>query len=303
MKENCYICGCPLAVKEEVPGRPIFHFECAACGHYQISRQLYAAKSNIEDGRRYIVSAFIRENSSKAQPISLGMDNIKELANFDAVPRTPMDKMNRIMHYLGSVSTEAGAGIAIDSEIDYPIAYAKSPAEFEFLMENLKNTGLVDFVGDTSHDELRITIDGWKYLIEFSTKSKVSGEAFVAMWFNKDMDMAWDKGFRPALEKCGYKAVRIDLVHHNEKICDRIVSEIRRAGLLVADCTGQRMNVFFEAGFAVGLGTPVIWTCRSDYMKELPFDTRQYNHVEWKDEMELYEKLVDRIMATGLGRD
>jgi len=53
----------------------------------------------------------------------------------------------------------------------------------------------------------------------------------------------------------------------------------------------------------MGLGTPVIWTCRNDQIEALPFDTRQYNHVGWKDGEDLCEKLADRILATGLGRN
>jgi len=52
-------------------------------------------------------------------------------------------------------------------------------------------------------------------------------------------------------------------VHHNEKICDKIVSEIRKSRLLVADFTDNRGGVYFEAGFAMGLSIPVIWMCRA----------------------------------------
>jgi hypothetical protein len=43
--------------------------------------------------------------------------------------------------------------------------------------------------------------------------------------------------------------------------------------LLVADFTGQRGGVYWEAGFAQGLGIPVIRTCKSDELWKLHFDT------------------------------
>ena len=92
--------------------------------------------------------------------------------------------------------------------------------------------------------------------------------------------------------------MRIDLEEHNEKICDRIISEIRRSGLVVADFTGQRGGVYFESGYAMGLGIPVIRTCRKDFMETLHFDTRQYNHVSWESPEELKGKLINRIRAT-----
>jgi len=48
----------------------------------------------------------------------------------------------------------------------------------------------------------------------------------------------------------------------------------------------------------MGLGIPVIWTCREDHKKNLHFDTRQYNHIFWADEADLFEKLGQRIEAT-----
>ena len=92
--------------------------------------------------------------------------------------------------------------------------------------------------------------------------------------------------------------MRIDKTEHNDKICDRIISEIRTSGLVIADFTGQRGGVYFEAGYAMGLGIPVIWTCRSSDVDGLHFDTRQYNHISWDSAEDLRIKLVNRIRAT-----
>ncbi len=51
----------------------------------------------------------------------------------------------------------------------------------------------------------------------------------------------------------------------------------------------------------MGIGIPVIWTCRDTDIKKAHFDTRQYNHIVWTDTVDLRKKLIDRIEAT-LGR-
>ena len=56
--------------------------------------------------------------------------------------------------------------------------------------------------------------------------------------------------------------------------------------------------IHFEAGLAMGLGRPVIWTCRKDDFENTHFDTRQYNHIVWETPEDLREKLADRIRAT-----
>jgi nucleoside 2-deoxyribosyltransferase len=77
-----------------------------------------------------------------------------------------------------------------------------------------------------------------------------------------------------------------------------IVAEIRKSKFLVADFTGHRGGVYFEAGLMMGLGRPVIFTCRDADLSSAHFDTRQYNHIGWTTPAELREKLKRRIEAT-----
>jgi nucleoside 2-deoxyribosyltransferase len=75
------------------------------------------------------------------------------------------------------------------------------------------------------------------------------------------------------------------------------LSEIRRSRFVVADFTGHRGGVYFEAGFAMGLGLPVFWTCRKDGLAGLHFDVRQYNCIDWDDPADLATRLRFRIEA------
>jgi nucleoside 2-deoxyribosyltransferase len=78
----------------------------------------------------------------------------------------------------------------------------------------------------------------------------------------------------------------------------QIIADIRRSKFLIADFTGHRGGVYFEAGFALGLGLPVIWTCRKEELDKLHFDIRQYNFIDWETDGELQERLTNRIRAT-----
>jgi hypothetical protein len=43
----------------------------------------------------------------------------------------------------------------------------------------------------------------------------------------------------------------------------------------------------------------VIWTCRADAaVRDMHFDTRQYNHILWSDAADLADQLYFRIAAT-----
>lgn len=85
-------------------------------------------------------------------------------------------------------------------------------------------------------------------------------------------------------------------------IDDEIIAEIRRSRFVVADFThdkekGVRGSVFYEAGFASGLGLEVIYSCRKGLEGELSFDTRQYHHILWETPEDLRIQLRDRIRA------
>lgn len=145
---------------------------------------------------------------------------------------------------------------------------------------------------------MRLGIAGWQRMRELQKTGADRRRAFVAMWFDSGMDAAFTEGIRPALEECGYEALRVDSFEHNDKIDDRIIADIRKSGILVADVTGHRAGVYFEGGFAMGLGLPVIWTCQASDVERIHFDTRQYNHIVWSNPDDLKSRLKARVEAT-----
>ncbi|MFC7290813.1 hypothetical protein [Hirschia litorea] len=133
-----------------------------------------------------------------------------------------------------------------------------------------------------------------------------SANAFVAMWFNEEVNSVYDEAIEPAIRDAGYIPRRIDRSDFNGKIDDEIIAEIRRSKFVIADFTSKlnepRGGVYYEAGFAQGLGLSVIWTARNDMFNHLHFDTRQYNHIGWDNAEDLKPKLYNRILATiGVG--
>ena len=59
-------------------------------------------------------------------------------------------------------------------------------------------------------------------------------------------------------------------------ITDEIMAEIRQSRFVIADYTGQKNGVYFEAGFALKLGLTVIPTCRTDEVGKLHFDIKHH---------------------------
>ena len=145
--------------------------------------------------------------------------------------------------------------------------------------------------------ERRLTPKGFIAADELRTRRAASSQAFVAMCFNDEMKRVYENSIDKSIRGAGYRPMLISKKEHANKIDDEIIAEIRRSAFLVADFTEHRQNVYFETGFAIGLGLPVIWTCRKDHIKNLHFDIRQYNCIDWKDEAELAKRLQQRIEA------
>ncbi len=119
------------------------------------------------------------------------------------------------------------------------------------------------------------------------------------MSFDPKLLPLWSNAIEPAIADGGYQPKRIDKHEHVNRIDDEIVAMIRRSKFVVADFTNHRGGVYFEAGLATGLGLPVIWVCNKDDLKDLHFDTRQYNFLQWENEKwaEIKKNLQDRIVA------
>ena len=166
-----------------------------------------------------------------------------------------------------------------------------------FLLEYLMAQGWIERRAESSHV---VTVNGYRRIAE-ERKNPDARQAFVAMWFDEATDASYRQGIKPAIESAGYQCMRIDQKEDVVKIDDEIIAEIRRSRFLVADFThgkdGARGGVYFEAGFALGLGIPVIYTCREDAIDKIHFDTRQYHHTTWKDPNDLRDKLEKRILA------
>jgi nucleoside 2-deoxyribosyltransferase len=180
-----------------------------------------------------------------------------------------------------------------------PLAWTHSSkeSEVEYLIKALIELNLITQGKNMGDTDITVTPKGYQYL----KKQNNLKQAFVAMWFDEKMMSIYNDGIEPAITKAGFVPMRIDKKEHANKIDDEIIAEIRNSRFLIADFTSEehkpRGGVYFEAGFALGLGIPVIWTCHEDLIGQVHFDTRQYNHITWKNAADLEAKLYNRIRA------
>lgn len=188
----------------------------------------------------------------------------------------PIEKMDQALVNLEKASPYVGKSMKLDAANDYPMYYCSEPRELIFICIFLLKAGFISATDPHNpHFGLYITADGYQRLREIKKPNKDSRLCFVAMWFNSEINEAYEKAIKPAIEFMEegentprFEAIKIDNVEHVNDINDEIIAQIRRSRFMVCDLTGYRGGVYFEAGFAYGLGLDVIYTCREDWTKE-----------------------------------
>ncbi|MEM6663933.1 MAG: hypothetical protein AAF666_17365 [Pseudomonadota bacterium] len=184
--------------------------------------------------------------------------------------------------------------------------------ELRALWMHAHGQGYVGFTFEMPEDaskglpEVWIKLKGADWLERLDDVNPESQQGFVAMWFDASMNDAFGEAFAPAIEDAGFKPMRVDRHEYEGKIDDEVIAQIRRSRFVVVDLTSAikdneaivRGSVYYEAGFAGGLGLPVIWTAAKD-MPEAHFDVRQFNILQWdRDNLpDLRTRLARRISA------
>jgi nucleoside 2-deoxyribosyltransferase len=209
------------------------------------------------------------------------------------------EKLTLLIKHLGRVTEYPGQENEFDSANDYSVVCAKNYQEANFYFDSLVEQGLAtreqSYVGHPT-PRFKVTANGWKELNRIEQLGSESSNAFIAMSFHPDRN-PFEKAISAAIVTAGYLPVRVDKIEHVNHIDDEIIARIRGSKFLVSDFTGQRNGVYFEAGFMLGLGRPVIWLCEKEDLKNVHFDTRQYNTIDYKDADDLQTRLQFRIEA------
>jgi nucleoside 2-deoxyribosyltransferase len=272
---------------------------CDRCGNYSLAEDLEILQLTGQlTGDLYKLSAASRRATDAGGPrFKISRSNLTQVLQSVTAPRTPFDAIDRIVMLVHERKPSMTAPVGL-TDNDWPLVVARQFEEFREFLSIAAGIGYIKAVPTGGLWECDLTLAGWRHVAELRTIGRVTNQAFVAMWFDTTLTPAYTDGIVPALEDAGYSPVRVDRVHYNEKIDDKIIAEIRRSGLVVADFTGGRGGVYYEAGFAQGLGLPVIYTVRKDEIEGVHFDTRQYNHIVWESPADLRERLHNRVIAT-----
>lgn len=208
------------------------------------------------------------------------------------------------MRLVASRAEGPGETIIIEDFLDQFAIGAGNPSAVGALLRELAHERLVEFcpstntVSDNEDAELydvSPTFSGWLAYEEI-LRGKTSGKnAFIAMPFNKpDLEETWLPRLRSAVRETGFELKRVDDEPEPGLIDVKMRVQIRQARFLIVELSHANNGAYWEAGFAEGLGKPVIYCCRED---EKPhFDVDHSLRVVWSPTT--LDIAIERLKAT-----
>jgi hypothetical protein len=320
--DRCSICNSPTTIYEKTNEFDTHYIvNCHRCGRFRIEEEVlqYIIDYEIEnDGLNSEqianISGWIRDN----QGLKIHLDLDKFLTLMTLRSLSVSEKANMVLKFLAKQHPVAGMKIQ-NSLNDFGIArYTDEMGRRSYTISTdllplfgvcrIVNSGELMFIWEeyliktkkliSSERPRIITPSGWAYLESLRQANPDSKKAFVAMWFDSGMEIIYDEFISKAIMEEGFEPIQIGRKEHNNDINDEIIGEIRNCKFVVADFTGNRGGVYYEAGFAYGLNIEVIHTCQEDQLKDVHFDINHRNIIKWSDGEDLYNKLLKRIKAT-----
>lgn len=150
-------------------------------------------------------------------------------------------------------------------------------------LNSIHDQQLFDCKIGASNTEGLLTPRGWQRIEELRRARVASRFAFFARKFtNPDLDRVFAECLRPAVAQTGYE-LRTGTQHAG--LIDALIeNEIRRCRFLVADLSDDNAGAYWQAGFAEGLGKPVIYICRATQagaQKVTHFDMNHRHTIQW----------------------
>ena len=253
---------------------------------------------------------FEQGDTTHGYPVRLIKENIENW-----YPKTFAEKVDYILLYLNSHIKHMGESIVLRKEEAFSCLFVDrfdyKNNQFKIRSDNKMReqaSYMIDYLIDNSYVLSSKSWGSSEYSKTFSLapagyarvdilqKNTANGKnVLVAMKFGDDT-MVLREAIRQGVTDAGYVAIFIDEVEHNDFITPELLKYIKDSKFVVVDLSHQNNGAYFEEGYAMGLGKPVIQLCKKSV--QLHFDIAQKNTIMWETEDEIAERLKNRILAT-----
>jgi hypothetical protein len=333
VEKDCYFCGnvCPRSWFSE---ENEYYYDCHLCGKYTINTfavnfnkhktACYLYYNNMEN-KELDNQRFIRLRPSQQTDVIKDEITITEVDVENWYPKTFQETVNIILIAVAKMSKGFGAKIFLSEKEFAQLFFIESDKtktanlyfghgfykryfeESELLnidyikrhiyREMLK---ISEMIPEDANREIQILPKGYERIYELQKNNITNKKVFIACQFTETgISNPILDAIKTAVHECGYIPNAICDKPHNNWIMSEILYEIKDSKFMIADLTGYRAGVYYEAGYGEALGKQVILTCKAgSEFEKVHFDLKQKFIIDWKDESDLTDRLKAQIKGT-----
>jgi len=322
MNSNCPVCKTEIREPEieTLPGG-IFQtrYSCPRCGDFFLDEHLSMVLDDMFDDdsqKRPLLSHWIRTRYEgiRKEPSNKGGYRQKEVILDEELvnsiiknPRPSLpEQADNYVRWIGDNVKVGGQYTVVEELAIQAIIGSATKEEFELVSGHLRDAKLIDHKSETGvWRKVTLSFAGWERYRELKSATSDSRKAFMAMQYNeKQLDDIVENVFRGAVRQTGFDLFILRDNPVAGLIDDRLRVGIRTSRFLIADLTHRNAGAYWEAGYAEGLGKPVIYTCEKrvfeDPKSKPHFDTNHHLTILWDSEKpdDVAKELKATIRAT-----
>lgn len=254
---------------------------CAPGGFYSLKRDSYDLYHELsyQEKRQWfpILSGYIRELTDCNETVLLSFEDLEAVVNSPRIPGTMDEKAGRLLLYLHRNSSGPGDPVIIHRLSEScNLTYSPNLQELVYIIEKLKDELLIERIGTT----FKLTESGWREAAARAGGKRLK-PCLVYLPNEKQLREEWKENVLPKLEQCGYFP-RMSGDSQAEKNGEDTVRLISECKLILADLASGEPEVYFAAGFALGMQIPVILTVNRDNAVNLPVRIKQIQPYVWE---------------------
>ena len=298
--------------------RGIFSFECTICGKFRAGSPavswLKAARDEsgepkelreITRFQRALISYRIRNAERTGVPFRITMEWLTHLLSEGSLP-SPIMQAENLIRYIGDEVRRSGSDLGLLPEYLHAVIGAPSrEAAIKLAIElgergflRLNPGGAAGTIGRSKvpvsmPTEIGLSLDGWQRYEDEKIGRFAAKFGFIAMEFgNAGLESLVEEVIKPIIKNdIGYEVVDMRDIARAGIIDNIMRTQIRDCAFVIADLTHDNSGAYWEAGYAEGLGKPVVYICEKKKFntRSTHFDTNHCTTVVWsKDDVERF---------------
>jgi len=267
---------------------------CACCGTYRITGSMIDALPRwaLPAAKWAAIAYAVKKMTGRSVPPQLDSEVLRALKETARLPH-PDQIIDEFVLWEGSRSRWPGDAVDIVYEKHRTLLGAVEMRAFNYMLACLEQSDyfsgvLLPQLTTGVYNDCSLTPLGWRRFRELSSANVEGRYGFMAMKYgDEQIDAIVREHFVPQVKLTGFDLRRLDDGQPAGLIDDQLRIRIRQARFLVCDLTHGNRGAYWEAGFAEGLGIPVIYTCRQDVFENQGdpchphFDAAHWVTVPW----------------------